>query len=591
MMLQLATIYTTTGILKNGGVWGKGDALYYALNLDHFYRFYPQPMSYYFGTTVFRLMTWVTHWWEVMFPLVIVGLVARWAIYDKLAPISGARLWGVRAAWLTLAIASGMVVHVSYPVHMTPFPIEYWWPFWIAITGFVGWLWWKLGNRPWHVSKLFKWELPRTYVVDREWFSRWFLGRRLWLSLAVFFQMHVFILMNIGQFQTGMTAALACFVTGWECAIILRAVGQVLGRWGVPWIPQDVKDGEPPTPAEDPTLPHHRRDAARLPDWVLLALFGLVLAAVGVRIWLNPPWPWARLLYGVGLVAMGAGIVFMRKNRGKTLSVMDPDSGRPRRPWAYGPMGRTFIGGLIVWHLVAVAIWLLPPKDSLHAWRGPARSIFTKYLTITQTDQGWGMFAPNPPRSNVFMKVLVTDKEGEVWDMRTDVYAPERKPIPWIWNDRARKMNRRIIGGESGGGSWYRKWYARWQCRDWEMNHDGVLPEKVELVKVWYQIPSPEQVRELGWYIPEELLERSGHEQVVYTETCATGVMAQTPPWVRERHGLPAEGEAKFRPWIKHKKRKWDRKRQREEGGKPEKARLSPARRDSGPKKAGEKAK
>ena len=62
--------------------------------------------------------------------------------------------------------------------------------------------------------------------------------------------------------------------------------------------------------------------------------------------------------------------------------------------------------------------------------------------------QGWGMFAPNPPRQNVFMQVLVVDDDGETWDMRSDVYAEERKPIPFVWNDRTRKMNRRIIGGE-----------------------------------------------------------------------------------------------------------------------------------------------
>ncbi|MBP7285169.1 MAG: hypothetical protein KBB21_01070, partial [Nannocystaceae bacterium] len=203
-----------------------------------------------------------------------------------------------------------------------------------------------------------------------------------------------------------------------------------------------------------------------------------------------------------------------------------------------------------------------------HAFRGPARNVFAFYLTRTQTDQGWGMFAPNPPRSNVFLKVLVTGQDGEVYDMKTDVYAPERKPMPWIWNDRMRKMNRRIIGGESGDTQWYRKWHARWYCREWALNPDlveglsgiGEPPKKVELVKVWYKIPSPEDVARRGFYVPEDLLERTGEEKVEYTENCRGAVMGQLPDWIRERHGLPPLPEnEKYKPWIKHKKRAWEK--------------------------------
>ena len=78
---------------------------------------------------------------------------------------------------------------------------------------------------------------------------------------------------------------------------------------------------------------------------------------------------------------------------------------------------------------------------------------------------------------------------------------------------------------------------------------------------------------------------------MVYTEDCAKGIMAQTPPWIRERHGMEPEGDHKFRPWIKHKQRKWERKRKRaEEGGSAEKARLSPASRENARDKAKAKA-
>jgi hypothetical protein len=174
------------------------------------------------------------------------------------------------------------------------------------------------------------------------------------------------------------------------------------------------------------------------------------------------------------------------------------------------------------------------------------------------------MFAPNPPRSNVFMKVLVTDHQGEVWDLRTDVYAAEQKPIPWVWNTRLRKMNRRIIGGESGPTAWYQKWYARYVCRNWAREHGGEAPQKVELIKISYRIPSPEQTRAHGYYVPEELLARTGHEKVSYQERCDRGVMSQLPNFIRKRDGLPVLERDGYRPWIKHKKQAWDRAKHKE---------------------------
>src|SRR5690606_28377190 len=87
-----------------------------------------------------------------------------------------------------------------------------------------------------------------------------------------------------------------------------------------------------------------------------------------------------------------------------------------------------------------------------------------------------------------------------------------------------------------------------------------------ELVKVWYAIPSPEETAKKGYYVPEDLLERTGHEKSEHTERCERTVMGQLPDEVRERHGLPPLPEGvTYRPWLKHKKRAWDRKRAKEE--------------------------
>src|SRR5690606_32896866 len=73
-MLQLTIIYCATGLLKSGSTWANGTALYYSLNLDHFYR-WPQMgivgALHYLG--VLPALTILVHWWEMLFPLGLIG--------------------------------------------------------------------------------------------------------------------------------------------------------------------------------------------------------------------------------------------------------------------------------------------------------------------------------------------------------------------------------------------------------------------------------------------------------------------------------------------------------------------------------------
>ncbi len=651
-IIQLAATYTTTGVLKNGSVWAKGDAVYYAWNMDHFYRFYPQQISAIFGTNLLRFNAWFAHWGEVFFFLGTIGVIIKWSLSEDVPPARGWRALVVKACWLTVIGCTSAILWVSWPVHYTPAVPRpafvtgwallllgmwgvWWWidrrPFrirgrtglWLAWLGFVAfidlmlwlmsfpllnakqrvmpvWIWRKVGILvawsavailvPWltmkfmpgvvaNLRRMLKLDgiaadefLERKHDIDRRWVATWLFGRRIWLTWHVALMGGIFTLMNIGQFQTGMLSQTFVFLYGAEAA------------WIVSWLLFKLKLSKhrDPIPAEDPTLPHHRRDAAKMPQWAMFVGLIVFLLGIIVRVKVQPEWEW-RWIWVVG-VAFLAGVAFVnaRASKGKTLPRSERVHGRfpspdgralvndgraSKMPWAYGPAGRFIISALMVWQITAVTTWLTPDKDSLRTWRGDARKVFTKWLTITQTDQGWGMFAPNPPRTNVFLKVLVTDAEGETFDLKTDVYAPERKPIPWIWNDRMRKMNRRIIGGESGNTQWYRKWYARYLCRQWALEHDGVAPRKVELVKMWYRMPSPEETLRKGYYDPEDLLERAGAEKLEHTEHCKRTVMGQLPNWVRERHGLePLDEEAgwKYKPWLKHKKRKWERMLEKE---------------------------
>ncbi len=649
MLLNLGVVYCFTGSVKNGAVWAKGDALYYAINMDHFHRFYPQELSTIVALNAFRVATVITHWWEAMFPLMVFGMITRWGLHEKLKPLHGWRLWATRACWLGLGVASMAVCLVTASVHAPANQVaslKLWltigWP--ILIVS-LGGLWWALGSGRMHVKIRGK-----RYVLDRKWFCTWFLGRRVWLTLGLMFHGNLQVLMNIGMFPPIMMSTYLFCLNGDEPGRILRMFARGIRRFFPRLVPADVE--LPPLPAEDRTLPHHRRDGFRVAPALLymllaLAVLGVVLEASALVPWMKVHWfgyeeaeKMPGLHFGYTVLAIAVILIaytYIQGHRGsrgflikvaglfallggylwlmvpeiedltaaedwkfikigvhlfifavlclqqipavhRTLArigltftapdgkrppdepVLDPHSGLARAPWAYGPGGRMLVGFVIVYHITAIAFWELPEKDCVSTFRIKGREAFSTWVVTTQTDQQWGMFAPNPPRHNVFMKVVMTDENGETWDLRNDVYAPERKPIPWYWNDRMRKMNRRVIGGESGKGDWYQKWYARWVCREWARTHRGVMPQKVELFKLTYKMPAPETVVKQGWYWPEVLLRETGKEEREYSEKCATAVHGQLPNFIRERHGIPTIDDKVYKPWVKSKKKTWDRR-------------------------------
>ena len=577
MILQTAALYCSTGTVKNGTVWANGDAFYYALNLDHFYRFEPQQLSAIFGTNLFRINTWVVHWWEACFPLVVLGLVSRFMRRERIPAPPRAQLWAARVCWYALGLTACAIVYVTLPVHIprgaAPGLLESWqrwFPVW-WIGGMLGLTALIVVLRRWPPRVTIR---GQRYTLDLDWVCAWFLGRRVWLGLGLIFHAHLIMMMNIGWFTPATLSTYFVFLNGSELAHLLQPIGARLARLGLP-LPAAVRRGEPPLPAQDPTLPQLHRDAAQMPGWALFGALGVAVVGVymavpkeivdesGASI-TRPGIHWgatgAAIFVGLALV----GFFTARQHGRAQLSRVDPDNLRPRRPWAYAPMGRFLASALCVYHITGVAIWLLPEKDSLGgngttSWRLRAQDPFKWWMRVTQTNQGWKMFAPNPPRSNLMMRVLVTDTDGEVYDLNTDVYHPDNKPIPWLFYTRIRKINRRVVGAEGGKGQWYQKWHGRWVCRDWALHHGGAAPKQVDLIKVSYQIPSPEEVAKNGPYVPDERMKKTNSVRHVHTTPC-DDVNAQLPNHIRERHGLPLLPEDAFKPWVKGRKAAWDKR-------------------------------
>ncbi len=658
VLLNVATLYCATGILKNGPVWWDGDAMYYAFNLDHFYRLPTQQLSALFGTTLFKLNTHVTHWWEILFPVVVLGLVLRWHKREGIAPLRGAALWTARLGLGGFCLAFYALAIYSWPVHYAPNPEGF------SLLGLKNFapedslnaIMWTagIGMPVFAISMvmLYRWlrdrparELRHPLIrwLDLDWVCRWLFGRRVWLVLGLVFHGHLILTMNIGWFSPGLIACYFAFMNGGELSHILAAIGRALHRTLRIPMPKHVRNYAP-APVADPRLSGVQDPVGKLPaSHFLLGLPELLTAAalivVGILrrvqtdpdIWeafgkvvtkskvelpelyaqapvISPNW-WVGMVvvmvlivtirrmrgfafnawFGPVIVLGGWAVSLATEHQGVTMwwslvvvaalswaATLKPASATGKaepgevQRWAYGPLGRSLATLMMLYHMAAVASTQMPEKDSWSTFRGPTSETFRTYLATTQTSQGWGMFAPNPPRRNVFMRVMVTDIDGEVYDLNTDVYAcfepgatadicESVYPMPWIWYSRKGKMNRRIAGSEGGAGGWYQKWHARYICREWQREH-GHLPQKVELYKISYPIKTPEQVAGKP-YDPKTEYRRKHSSTKLHTTECKGSPIGQMTDEVRERHGMgPAPEGEQFVPWNKNRCRNWEQR-------------------------------
>lgn len=517
MIVQLCVIYLWTGCAKTGHVWSQGDSLYYALNLDHFSRVPTSTLSAVFGTNVFRLMTWVVHVWQIGFPLVLLGLVLRWANRPDLAISAAQRLRLRRCLWVVGLSAVAIMVAVVPAYHRANARLSLpWVQALIAATGVavlvgIDFVWPKL--------RAGRWELRlggQRIRIDVDFVGRWIMGRRIWLLLGAIFHLQILTLMNIGMFAPIMLAAYIACLNGGEVAALLSGLGRALSRL----LPAAVRKRterhlvvRPPLP--QPTVTSRTRPGWRVPLVGVGATVVAAVASLALRVNAVNGWYWPSVGAVIGLAALA-----WRHRH-------DPRD----RSLAYGPLGRTLVSLYLCAYLLALGAWAVPNKPECSSWRGPVRTALEPLLRVTNTHQTWNMFSPNPPRANWFLRVHVTDANGEVWDMMTDANSPRLKQSPWIWYSRAGKITRRIMGKP---GKHYRRPYAGYWCRKWALDHGGQAPVKVELVRDSYRIPKPGSP---AWN-PATMLETQGRHVAFHTQWCARSPGAQLSNEVRARHGL-----------------------------------------------------
>ncbi|MBV1860942.1 MAG: hypothetical protein KUG77_21175, partial [Nannocystaceae bacterium] len=569
-MLQLAAIYITTGSVKTGSVWAEGDALYYALNMDHFYRveYFTQWASSVFGLNLFRVNTWVTHYWERLFPLVLLGVGLKFNLENRDEPWFKRQnvLWRRVLSWASMLGVYLLVYRIVFIV--TPFCTPLLKDqvqdtshkaalihlFFAGILPLFALGWVALGRWPvtlfrggaslGPLTKKFAWARIPELGISQDTLRWMFLGRRVWLSIGVIFHGTLILFMNIGMFAPIMLMAYASYVRGDEWVRLFRwfrahARGPLRRR--KPGIDRWLADAQEPA-----NVPVKGRS---MPDVAVLA-FGLAGAWLIWKKVEKVEWIGTATYWWLAAIVLVAAAFRLWPPKAKSLT------GRRRPALAYTGVGRALALFAVVWHASAVGFHLFPSYPIFSKWRSPARSLHKSWLRGTGSSQGWRMFAPNPPRSNTFMKTVVVLENGDRWDLRNNSYhygesgSTPSRPNPWIWNDRMRKMQRRMIGK----GKWYLRYWSDFHCREWFLEHEE-MPKEIDVRKYSNRIPGPKVT---SYWVPKKFKGRKDRgsgatvgqpydprklktrESPVQTHKCK---VKELPLRMKQRYGFPISGE------------------------------------------------
>ena len=220
--------------------------------------------------------------------------------------------------------------------------------------------------------------------------------------------------------------------------------------------------------------------------------------------------------------------------------------------WAYGRLGSILASLFVGYHTLALLLHVTPHGGlAKKAKEMIGYGIKTgAYIRATSNIQTWSMFAPNPHRSNIFVRVYAEDRDGEVWDLGHDIHG--RRRYPYVVYDRMAKINRRLADRST-----YLEPYAAWACREWERMHGGEPARRIHLVKIWTKIPppsvvvpAPEKIR-LDWTaIGHDPLRLSLRREPLKVLECAMLREGQLSPEARQELGFEAAPAGHYRPTL-----------------------------------------
>ena len=158
-----------------------------------------------------------------------------------------------------------------------------------------------------------------------------------------------------------------------------------------------------------------------------------------------------------------------------------PDTAEAHEPAKQSPLKlsrrvrEVGISALVIAILV-ISVLSAVPGSAIKAGVAP---VLVPVARATGLDQGWGMFAPNPPRANskIEVHVIMADGSDRVWLPFDD---PSMRQMQW------RKFKEEIVNGKT-----YRPALALYAIR--QMTKDGNRAARVIMIAEIESIPLPGQ--------------------------------------------------------------------------------------------------
>ena len=148
-----------------------------------------------------------------------------------------------------------------------------------------------------------------------------------------------------------------------------------------------------------------------------------------------------------------------------------PGSDRPDARVDWSRLREMAISAVIV-VMLATAIFGALPKSTIKSTAAP---VFTPIARASGLDQGWGVFAPNPPRLITELEVHVVMRDGEdrIWRLNADRSLPEYR-----W----RKLKEAVVKHKQ-----LRPGFAQWVVR--EVTDENDQPGRVLIVLQTESLP------------------------------------------------------------------------------------------------------
>ena len=136
---------------------------------------------------------------------------------------------------------------------------------------------------------------------------------------------------------------------------------------------------------------------------------------------------------------------------------------------------RRIISAIIVWHLAAMLVWLMPTSYLRQALVGYVRP----YILSTSCWQQWNLFGPDPVHTDVHIEARITYENG--------VIRPWFFPRPGVSASLANIID--TSSRESGHGLW--PYMARYAARVCRRPAADIPPIRVELRRYSRQVQPP----------------------------------------------------------------------------------------------------